>query len=175
MSRFSPAEAPPGLVALGHGPADQVRALLLESGPALAVALALPWAGCLDPAQPETGLTALPAALVGLPLDPGQSLPRGGHWAEILAAHRQPALVVLSVGQVSSGVAAASVALLSQEGVPLLGVVQWGGPWDAALRRREGLPWLGWLTAGAAGEGETAVQLGLAARLRQAQRAAAQG
>ena len=29
--------------------------------------------------------------------------------------------------------------------MPLLGLIQWGGPWLAADRRRDGLPWLGWL------------------------------
>jgi hypothetical protein len=75
-------------------------------------------------------------------------------------------VVLLSVDQVESGWAAASVALLTQQGVPLLGLVQWGGPWDAPRRRREQLPWLGWLTPEQAGfDGDAA---GLRLALRQA-------
>ena len=33
--------------------------------------------------------------------------------------------------------------LLKNWQVPLVGLVQWGEPWAAAERRRDGLPWLG--------------------------------
>ncbi|WP_053068375.1 hypothetical protein [Synechococcus sp. GFB01] len=55
--------------------------------------------------------------------------------------------MLVTAVQASCGVPAASAALLRQQGVPLVGLVQWGGPWEAEWRRREGLPWLGWLTA----------------------------
>ena len=37
--------------------------------------------------------------------------------------------------------------LLKNWQVPLVGLVQWGEPWAAAERRRDGLPWLGALPA----------------------------
>jgi hypothetical protein len=158
--------SPTGLVLVAHGPAELVRGLLEQAAPELAAALALPWAGFLDVAEPHAALAELPAGLVALPQDPGRSLAAGGHWAEALGAWRQPAVVVLSVDQVESGWAAASAALLTQQAVPLLGLVQWGGPWDAPLRRREQLPWLGWLTPEQAGfDGDAA---GLRLALRQA-------
>ncbi|MFN5695775.1 MAG: hypothetical protein ACK486_01920, partial [Cyanobacteriota bacterium] len=48
-----------------------------------------------------------------------------------------------SPDQVSGGWPAAATALMGQWQVPLLGLLQAGGPWDAAARRRDGLPWLG--------------------------------
>lgn len=140
------AAAPRALALLAHGPADQVRALLAEAGPPLAAALALAWCGLPAPADPDALLAAPPAGLVPLPLDPGQSLETGGTWAEALGAWRQPALVVVSAAQAGWGLPAASTALLQGHGVPLLGLVQWGGPWQPRQRRREGLPWLGWLS-----------------------------
>jgi hypothetical protein len=151
FSQLPPAAAggccPEKLVLLAHGSADQVLALQRLAGPRLAKALDLPWAGCSDAGDPSALLADLPAGLVALPLDPGQTLSAGEHWAEALGAWRQPALVVVTAVQASSGVPAASAALLRQQGVPLVGLVQWGGPWEAERRRREGLPWLGWLTA----------------------------
>jgi hypothetical protein len=134
-----------GLVVVAHGPAGLVRGLLEQAAPELAAALALSWAGFLDAAEPHAALAGLPAGLVALPEDPGRSLEAGGHWAEVLGAWRQPAVVLLSAEQVESGLAPASAALLAQQAVPLLGLVQWGGPWEGAVRRREPLPWLGWL------------------------------
>lgn len=168
MTMSGGAAAAAGLVLLGHGPADQVSTLLRQAGPPLAAALALPWAGCLDPAEPQSALAELPSALVALPLDPGQSLPQGATWAEALAAHRQPVLVLLSGVQVAWGLGAASAALLRQHGVPLLGLGQWGGRWDGELRRLEPLPWLGWLGDGAGGDGGPARRFALAVGLRRA-------
>jgi hypothetical protein len=42
-----------------------------------------------------------------------------------------------------SGTPAALVALLHQEGVPLVGLIQIGGVWEPDHRRQDGLPWLG--------------------------------
>lgn len=168
MTISGPERSPAGLVVVAHGPAEQVQGRLEQAAPELAAALALPWAGFLDAAEPHVALAALPAGLVALPVDPGRSLATGGHWAEALGAWRQPAVALLSVDQVDAGWAAASAALLAQQGVPLLGLVQWGGPWDGPLRRREPLPWLGWLEpvpATAAPDGDAP---GLRLALRQA-------
>lgn len=77
--------------------------------------------------------------------DPGAFLGDQGCWAEALGAWRQPTLMLIPAAAASTGPAAAYHALLERQGVPLLGLIQWGGPWLAADRRRDGLPWLGWL------------------------------
>jgi hypothetical protein len=87
-----------------------------------------------------------PAWLAGLPLDPGLPLADGGSWAEALGAWRQPTALVLDADQLATGSPAAFTALLRQWKVPLLGLIQWGGPWDPDARRHDGLPWLGALT-----------------------------
>jgi hypothetical protein len=90
-------------------------------------------------------------ALAMLPVDPGLWLPGQGTWAEALGAWRQPVLAALPADDLNSGTAAALVALLRQEGVPMVGLLQLGGPWEAAIRREDGLPWLGcWPEAGGA-------------------------
>ena len=88
-------------------------------------------------------------ALAMLPVDPGQWMPGQGTWAEALGAWRQPVLAALPVDDLPSGMAAALIALLRQEGVPTVGLLQLGVPWDSAMRREDGLPWLGcWPEAG---------------------------
>ena len=77
--------------------------------------------------------------------DPGAFLGDQGCWAEALGAWRQPTLLLIPAAAASTGPAVAYHALLERQGVPLLGLIQWGGPWQAADRRRDGLPWLGWL------------------------------
>jgi len=93
--------------------------------------------------------------LASLPLDPGLALDGGGHWAELLGAWRQPSLLVLEHGQLATGMPAAGTALLQRWQVPLVGLIQWGGPWDQEARRRDGLPWLGCLAGNSAEQGET--------------------
>jgi hypothetical protein len=126
----------------------------------LARALALPHRPISDPLSPDRELQQLQASgegwLASLPLDPAQALPDGSTWAEALGAWCQPTLVTLGAQQLSSGAAASSTALLRQWRVPLLGLVQWGGTWKSDLRRRDGLPWLGRLEDGAAGEANDA-------------------
>ncbi|MFZ9849938.1 MAG: hypothetical protein ACO3FA_00490 [Vulcanococcus sp.] len=113
-----------------------------------------------------------PGWLLPLPVDPGQELTQGGCWAETLAAWRQPALLLLPE-QAPAGAPRAYHALLQCAGVPLLGLVQLGGAWAPELRRRDGLPWLGWLPATAApgvdpaqAGDDAAVALRAACRLR---------
>lgn len=88
-----------------------------------------------------------------MPLDPGLTLADGSSWADALGAWRQPTLLLIAVDQLATGTAAATRALLHQKGVPLLGLVQWGSPWQPQLRRRDGLPWLGALAPEGVPEG----------------------
>ncbi|MCP9926562.1 hypothetical protein [Cyanobium sp. CH-040] len=139
------------LVLLALGTPAKVGARLDQAAAPLARALGLELAPPLDPADPQTSLAVLAAApaqgarLVPLPRDPGQGLPAGGHWAEALGAWRQPVLVLFSAKQLDTGLPAATQALLDRWQVPCAGLLQWGGGWDGEQRRRDGLPWLGWL------------------------------
>lgn len=102
-------------------------------------------------AGPDAALAAIAGQaegggwLASLERDVGLALADGRSWAEALGAWRQPALLVVPAGQLDSGVPAAATALLRQWQVPLLGLLQWGGTWQAGPRRRDGLPWLGLL------------------------------
>jgi hypothetical protein len=89
-------------------------------------------------------LTAPGPWLAPLPLDPGLAMAQGS-WAEALGAWRQPTLLVVDQGQLLTGLPAAATALLERWSVPLLGLIQWEGRWDASERRRDGLSWLGQL------------------------------
>ena len=99
--------------------------------------------------QPQRLLAALAEEpgpwLWPLAADPGAFLGAEGSWAEALGAWRQPTLLIIPAAAAATGPAAAYHALLQIQGVPVLGLIQWGGPWLAADRRRDGLPWLGWL------------------------------
>ena len=64
-------------------------------------------------------------------------------WAPLLAAWRLPAVLLLPAAERMAADAALHAALLLQLEVPLLGLLQVGGPWDAQQRRSDGLPWLG--------------------------------
>jgi hypothetical protein len=86
-----------------------------------------------------------PGWLLPLALDPGADLPQPGCWCEALGAWRQAVLLQVPAGAAGSGVARAYAALLQAADVPLVGLVQRGGPWDPDRRRADGLPWLGWL------------------------------
>jgi hypothetical protein len=81
--------------------------------------------------------------IAALPCDPGLPLDGGGSWAEALGAWCQPVLLLVPGDQLDSGLPAAATALLRQWGVPLVGLLQWDGPWNPERRRADGLPWLG--------------------------------
>lgn len=119
--------------------------------------------------DPDAALAALTGAgaatgpwLAALPLDPGLPLERGGSWAEALGAWRQPCLLVLRGEQLDTGLPAAGSALLEQWRVPLAGLVQVGGDWEPMMRRRDGLPWLGWMPDRDEGSGEAREEAGAA-------------
>ena len=117
--------------------------------------------GIISASVRRSPLSGRGPGLVPLPIDPGLPLEGGaGHWAEALGAWRQPALLLLAGEQLNSGLPAAMTALLLQWRVPLLGLVQADGPWEAPARRGDGLPWLGNL------DGAEGLDLALALELR---------
>ena len=85
--------------------------------------------------------------LLRLSGDAAQLVREGGSWLEALADWRTPVLLFTMAepdGSIS-GSAAAWSALCRQLKVPLIGLVQLQGRLDAAARRRDGLPWCGWI------------------------------
>lgn len=64
-------------------------------------------------------------------------------WCELWAAWRLPVVLALPCSERIAAEAALHEALLQRRGVPLLGLLQVGGGWDATQRRRDALPWLG--------------------------------
>ena len=141
------------LVALGSG-AGRLPALS-NVAQQLAELLARPMLQLDADASPDAALAGIgqQAELCGgswlasLEADVGQTLADGRSWAEVLGAWRQPALLVIPAAQLSSGVPAAATALLRHWQVPMVGLLQWGGSWQAGTRQRDGLPWLGLLPA----------------------------
>ncbi len=71
----------------------------------------------------------------------------GDSWFEELGAWRQPTILLAFplASEEIPGSVPAYAALCSTLSVPLLGVVQIGGSWSPTLRRRDGLPWCGWM------------------------------
>jgi hypothetical protein len=125
----------------GSGGLAQRLAALLELRP-----LACPVERQRDAHQLLNDLAREPEGwLLPLALDPGAALPGGDCWAEALAAWRQPALLLLPALQAGAGPDRAYAALLEAAAVPLLGLVQLGGPWQSQSRRADRLAWLGWL------------------------------
>lgn len=146
------------LVLLGGGLPAELEQWLAAAAPPLAAWLELPLRRLA--AEPASALVALQAAgptLAWLPLDPGCWQAGCGTWAEALGAWRQPTLALIPAPQLASGQAAALTALLRQERVPLLGLLQMQGQWQAEERRADGLPWLGhWPAEPDAAEAEAA-------------------
>ncbi len=143
---LSAGTAPPRCLLVGLGGAED-PATLLAAARHLAEGLELPLVEVEDPAEPERSLDRLCRRgggwLTALHQDVGMPLPQGGSWAEALGAWRQPVAVAIPPAQLGGGLPAAVTALLRACRVPLLGLVQTGGPWQPAERRRDGLPWLG--------------------------------
>ena len=137
------------LVCLGT-PSDPAApaALLPAVALRLSRATGIPLQPIPQPDSPPQALADLLAAsgpwLAPLPLDPGLAL-APGRWAEAHGAWRQPTLLVVDQAQLGTGIPAAATALLERWSVPLLGLLQWGGGWDASARRLDGLSWLGQL------------------------------
>ena len=64
-------------------------------------------------------------------------------WAEAVAAWRLPTLLLIPAGERLRAEAALHYALLEQQQVPVLGLLQVGEPWHPADRQGDALPWLG--------------------------------
>ncbi|MEB3199584.1 MAG: hypothetical protein VKK62_03520 [Synechococcaceae cyanobacterium] len=115
--------------------------------PELARRLGAEWLRLDAEAAPAEALARLRAPgashLAAIPHDPGLPLAVGGSWAEALGAWRQPTLLLVACPHLASGLPAAATALLRQWQVPLVGLLQWDGPWSPQSRRADGLPWLG--------------------------------
>jgi hypothetical protein len=142
------------LVAVGSQPALAARVATaaarlstISTWPLNPVACDRPGAEALAALAQGRGTQDPPAWIAPLAVDPGLGLEGGGSWAETLGAFRQPTALVLEAAQLESGWPAAATALLRQERVPLVGLIQLGGVWEGERRRGEGLPWLGWLPA----------------------------
>jgi hypothetical protein len=143
------------LTLTAFGTPRQVGALVGELGTLLASRLSMTPQPIDADATPQLALQSIGATaepgpdgvLLIVPIDPGVPLPGGGSWAEALGAWRLPTLVLLGAEQLRTGWPAAATALLRHHRVPLVGLIQGGGPWVEELRRQDGLPWLGHLDA----------------------------
>jgi len=149
-------------------------ATTLKAASRLADLLALPLAGWPDQAQGTATARLASLAersgpwLAPLPLDPGQWIEPDGRWADSLGSWRQPTLLLITAAAAGGGIPAAYSALLKACGVPLVGLIQWGGPWDGPMRRREGLAWLGMVgeEIPSSGSDQDAEDLAMAAALQ---------
>ncbi|MCP9929653.1 hypothetical protein KBY82_02520 [Cyanobium sp. AMD-g] len=160
------AEPKGGLLLVGLGRQRELEGLAAVAA-RLAAAEGVALRELASSGDADDALAALTAAatvpwLAALPLDPGLPLERGGSWAEALGAWRQPCLLVVRGEQMDTGLPAAGAALLERWRVPLAGLVQVGGDWQPRLRRRDGLPWLGWLPDTDGESGEAAEEAGAA-------------
>ncbi len=160
------AEPKGGLLLLGLGRRQELEGLAAVAA-RLAAAEGVALRELAGADDPDAGLAALTAAATGpwlaaLPVDAGLPLERGGSWAEALGAWRQPCLLVLRGEQMDTGLPAAGAALLEHWRVPLAGLVQVGGDWQPMMRRRDGLPWLGWLPEIGEASGEGGEEAGAA-------------
>jgi len=135
----------PFLVAAGQISDDE-----MEVG---SIALSALWGGflnqftCYD--SPNKVLNDLPDedGLILLKGDAGQSYYEGPSWIEALGAWKKPVILFVSptVSGNTSGIAFAYEALCKKLSIPLIGLVQIGGPWNIEKKKFDNLPWCGWL------------------------------
>jgi hypothetical protein len=160
------AEPKGGLLLVGLGRQQDLEGLAAVAA-RLAAAEGVALRALAGAGDPDAGLAALTGAAAGpwlaaLPVDPGLPLERGGSWAEALGAWRQPCLLVMRGEQLDTGLPAAGAALLERWRVPLAGLMQVGGHWQPTERRRDGLPWLGWLPESGGESGAESEEAGAA-------------
>ena len=144
---------------VGAGPLPEL--LMREACTALADRWGLELSHISEGESPQETLSK-PSAQQGLIRfcgDVARQRPEGGCWLDALADWRQP-LVLMVAGEAGGGVAgaaAAYAALCHQLGAPLIGLVQIGSQWNRLQRRRDGLPWIGWIPAAETPERELAL------------------
>lgn len=144
---------------VGAGPLPEL--LMREACTALADRWGLELSHISEGESPQETLSK-PSAQQGLIRfcgDVARQRPEGGCWLDALADWRQP-LVLMVAGEAGGGVAgaaAAYAALCHQLGAPLIGLVQIGSQWNRLQRRRDGLPWIGWIPAAETPEREHAL------------------
>ena len=144
---------------VGAGPLPEL--LMREASAALADRWGLELSHVLEGESPQETLSK-PSAQQGLIRfcgDVARQRPEGGCWLDALADWRQPILMMVAGGAGGdiAGSAAAYTALCHQLGAPLIGLVQIGSQWNRLQRRRDGLPWMGWIPAECAPERELAL------------------
>lgn len=144
---------------VGAGPLPELR--MRDACTALAESLGLELRHISEGESPQRWLSD-PAArrgLIRLSGDAARQRPEGGNWLDALADWRHP-LLLMVVGEPGGGVAgsaAAYTALCHQLGAPLMGLIQIGSTWNRLQRRRDGLPWIGWIPAPGEPERELAL------------------
>lgn len=157
VSRTPMSKGVPLLV--GAGPLPELR--MREACTALADCWGLHLSHISEGESPLTLLSdpSSQQGLVRLSGDAARQRPEGGSWLDALADWRHP-LLLLVTGEPDGGVAgsaAAYTALCRQLGAPLIGLVQIGAQWNRLQRRRDGLPWIGWIPAAGDPERELAL------------------
>ena len=135
------------VVLVGTGPLPDL--LMHQAGSALSREMGCPLISHAIGESPDAVLSSCAdsTSLLKLTGDAARLHPCGGSWLSALADWRLPVLL-LTPGESDGGVAGAAaawVALCHQLGVPLIGITQLRGIWQTQARRRDGLPWCGWL------------------------------
>ena len=144
---------------VGAGPLPELR--MREACTALAESLGLALSHISEGESPQETLSKPSAqqVLIRFGGDVARQRPEGGCWLDALADWRQPMLLMVAGGTGGdiAGTAAAYTALCHRLGAPLIGLVQIGSQWNRLQRRRDGLPWMGWIPAADALERELAL------------------
>ena len=137
------------LVLLGAGPLPELS--MRCGAETLSDTLGLPLTTVAEGQSPDPSLVNLmasPHSLIRLAGDPGSLHHEGNSWMDALAAWNCPVILLGSPRPdgVMPGTIPAFTALCETRGMVLLGLIQLGGSWIPEVRKRDGLPWLGWLS-----------------------------
>ena len=136
------------MVVIGAGPLPEL--LMRGACTTLAEAFGVPLSTIAVGESPQSFLADLHRdgpRLVRLAGDSGRVAVDGSCWIDALGAWRVPTLLLatpLADGAIP-GVVPAYLALCQSRRVPLIGLIQIGGAWRLTERRRDGLPWSGWM------------------------------
>ena len=137
------------LVLLGAGPLPELS--MRCGAETLSDTLGLPLTTVAEGQSPDPSLVNLmasPPSLIRLAGDPGSLHHEGNSWMDALAAWKCPVILLGSPRPdgVMPGTIPAFTSLCETRGMVLLGLIQLGGPWLPEVRKRDGLPCLGWLS-----------------------------